>query len=122
MTGRADDEDEIVSELLKRKDKIEAIKWLTSAPAGVHRNVGEMTNEESVAYVRNLYKLGAREVAAVKLSTNRKYESTDTLILTLPNDPSARAMIFESETERVEEMGYDEEPDMGQRYLLCWFD
>ena len=107
---------------MKSQDKVEALAWLTDAPAGVHRNIGEMTNPESVAYVRRLYKLGATEVVAVDIGVNRNYESTDTLIATLPQNPKTRKAIFESEGERAEEMGYEMEPDAAQPHLFIWFD
>lgn len=61
-----------VLELLKQKDKVEALNWLTSAPRGVHRNVGELTGEESVQYLRNLYELGVLEILAVKIGVKRQ--------------------------------------------------
>lgn len=109
-------------ELLKRKDKSEAIKWLTGAPKGVHRNVGELSNADSIEYVKKLYTLGAREVVVVKIGVNGKYESTDTLIATLPSEPPARKAIFASEVKRVKEMGYEKDPDVGPKYLFLWFD
>lgn len=110
-----------VRELLKRKDKAEALKWLTSSPAGVYRNIGEMTDKESIAYVRRLYRLGAREVVIAELQRNGEYESTNNVVLTLPDDRSARRAIFEFETDRVEEMGFEQDSDTGQKHLWCWF-
>src|SRR6516165_9140403 len=106
--NRDEGDDETIEKLLRSKDKVEALSWLTGASAGVHRNVGEMTHPESVAHVRKLYKLGATEVVAVEIKMNGKYESTDTLVATLPRNPAARKAIFEFETERVEEMGYEQ--------------
>lgn len=53
---------DMVRRLLKSKDKVEALDWLAGASPGVYRNIGEMTNQESVAYVRKLYKLGATNI------------------------------------------------------------
>jgi len=121
MAKGASGESETVRKLLKRKDKVEAIKWLTSAPAGVYRNIGEMTDKESIAYVRKLYKLGAREVILAELQLGGEYESTNNVLITLPDDRSARRAIYEFETDRVEEMGFEQDPDIGQKYLWCWF-
>ena len=85
-------ESPIVMELLKRKDKSEAIKWLTGAPKGVHRNVGELSNADSIEYVKKLCTLGAREVVVVKIGVNGKYESTDTLIATRPASKRRRKL------------------------------
>ena len=114
-------ESETVRKLLKRKDKVEAIKWLTSAPAGVYRNIGEMTDKESISYVRKLYKLGAREVILAELQLGEVYESTNNVLITLPENRSARRAIYEFETDRVEEMGFEQDLDSGQKYLWCWF-
>lgn len=121
MAERSKDESDTVRSLLRRKDKVEALKWLTSASGGVYRNIGEMTDKESVAYVRKLYKLGAEEVVVAELQRNGEYESTNNVVLTLPDDRSARRAIFEFETDRVEEMGFEQDPDTGQKYLWCWF-
>ena len=112
----------MVRRLLKSKDKVEALDWLAGAPPGVHRNIGEMTNQESVAYVRKLYKLGATNVVVVEIGVNGKYESTDTLIARLSKDPKRRKAIFRLETERVEDMGYEMETDTGQQHIFVWFD
>lgn len=122
MAKRESNENPTILALLKSKDKVEAIDWLTGAPKGVHRNVGELTHEDSVRFVRRLYKLGAPEVVVVEIGVNATYESTDTLIAMLPKEPVARKAIFDSEGERAEEMGYEQEPDVGQKYLLVWFD
>lgn len=111
-----------VVELLKSKDKVEAMKWLTTAPTGVHRNIGEMTNEDSIRYIAHLYDLGAREIVVVKIGANGRYESTDTLIATLPEKSAARKAVLASEAERLEEMGYEQVADVGQKHLLLWFD
>lgn len=114
--------DELATKLLKSKDRVEALQWLTGAKAGVHRNIGEMTERQSSAYIRRLYRHGATEVFVVQIGVNREFESTDTLILTLPDDPTARKAIFDAEGDRTEKMGYEREEDHGQRHLLIWFD
>jgi hypothetical protein len=117
-----DRDDDFVREMLSRADRVEALEWLTNAPPAVHRNIGEMPQRDSVSFVRKLYKLGAKEVVAVDIGINRNYESTDTLIATLPDDPEAREAIFDFERPRVEAMGYDAYEDIGQRHLLVGFD
>jgi hypothetical protein len=72
-------EDELMRKLLRRKDRVAALAWLTGGPGGVHRNVGEMEHADSVALVRRLYDMGVLEVIAVDIgrSPNRRFESTD---------------------------------------------
>jgi hypothetical protein len=122
MAKSGKNESPIVLKLLRQKDKREAANWLTTAPKGVHRNIGEMTHEDSVKYIKDLYQLGAREIVAVNIGINGMYESTDTLVATLPDKPAARKAIWDSEEKRVEEMGYEMEPDVGQQYMFLWFD
>jgi len=116
------DENEFIRKLLKRKDKHEALSWLTDAPARVDRGIGEMDNLLSVAYVRHLYKLGVSELVVVEIAKNKNLESTDSLVATLPKDPKKRRAIFTSEGQRTIKMGYDATEDHGQSHLFIWFD
>lgn len=117
--------DPTVASLLRRRDKKEALDWLSNPPASVTRTVGELPPAESIALVRRLYKMQAASVDVVKVTTspNRKYESTDYLLCALPDDQAARTRIFEWERERAFKMGYEmSEEDHGQTHLLIWFD
>ena len=40
----------------------------------------------------------------------------------MPVEKAARKAIFDSEAERLEEMGYEQAADVGQIYKLVWFD
>ena len=123
--ARSDFEDEQMRGLLRKKDRVEALGWLTSSPPGVSRGVGEMCDEDSVALVRKLYKWGVTEVIAVEIgiSPNRRFESTDTLIVVLPDDAAVRKRVLDWNNKRSEKMGYEAiEEDRGQRYVLVWFD
>ena len=119
-----DDMQKLVGKLLKRKDKHEALGWLTGAPKGIDRGISEMDNRESIAYVRHLYKLGVEELDVVKIdsSPDGELQSSDNLIAKLPDDPRKRKAIFAAEGKRTVEMGYDPYADSGQRYLWIWFD
>jgi hypothetical protein len=116
--------EKLIKKLLTKKEKHEARQWLSGAPRGITRFIGEMDPDASAGYIRNLYDLGAEEILVVEISEspNRKLESADTLILKLPNKPSMRAAIFEAESTRVTQMGLDPETDYEQDHLLIWFD
>ena len=114
--------DQLIRKLLRRKDKIEAQKWLQEDAGSSRRNIGEMTRSDSIALVHQLYKWGAKKVFAVDIGVNNQYESTDTLIIALPAEAEGREKIFEWSNELTKRMGYEAEEDRGQEYLLHWFD
>lgn len=113
-----------VASLLRTKNKMEALDWVSNPPSGVTRTVGELAPDKSVALVRRLYRMGAKIVYAVKIgaSPDGKYESTDHLICALPSDPAAREQIFQWDDERVREFGVEGVKDTGQTHILIWFD
>lgn len=115
----------LVASLLRRRDKKEALDWLSNPPAGITRTVGELPPAKSVALVRRLYKMHATRIDIVKAtaSPDGKYESTDYLLCALPSDQIARTNILDWERERAFKMGYEKsEDDRGQTHLLIWFD
>jgi hypothetical protein len=114
-----DDEDYILS-LLQMPDKVEVKEWL--AHGGKSHYIGEMSHEESVELVKELYQLGALRVDAVEIATNAGLASTDHLIVTLPQQKDQRQEIFNWNNNRVHFMGVDPDIDLGQNYLLVYFD
>jgi hypothetical protein len=78
----ASPDDEFILSLLRMPDKIEAGHWLASA--GESHYIGEMSHEESVELVKEVYRLGAVRVDAVDIGTNAGLSSTDSLVVTLP--------------------------------------
>jgi len=108
----------------KRKDTAEneALRWVADAPPEVIRFIGEMPTRESIAYIKKMYKLGATEIFVIDIDANGKYESASRLSASLPSDRNKRAAIFDAETDRVEEMGFEMESDTGQETIFLWFD
>jgi hypothetical protein len=119
MNTSRDDDQRSVQKLLRQKDKVEALTWMEG---NQWRNVGELSHKASLALVRRLYRFGAIEVVAVDIGAHAGFESTDTLIATLPHDPASRRKIFDWDNERVQKMGYEPYPDEGQDHHLIWFD
>lgn len=122
MSDRERTEQLIARHLRQRKDKYEALAWLTEAPDPSKRSLAEWTNRESVRRIRELYARGAREIWAVAFDRNLPYESIHTLIIALPDDPSRRAAVFATADNLIQLQGYDPEPDHGQQHLYIWFD
>lgn len=114
--------EEFIRKLLKRKDKAEAMTWLRGHNSAPYRNIGEMTNENSIEFVRQLYDFGAIEIVVVDIARNPPFESTDSLVVTLPDRPALRGAILEFSNRRALEMGLEEVQDLGQQYLFVWFD
>jgi len=124
----------LVSELLKRKDKVEALSWLKGSSLTLeesskykgrvksYRNLAEWPTEQSVAWIQELYTRGAMKVWAVNFDRNQPYESINTLIVTLPEERKMRRAVFEWTNKQIMEDGFDPEDDCGQRHLFVWFD
>jgi hypothetical protein len=113
-------EDEYIQKLLRKKDKAEALKWLSGLEN--QRNIGELSYKKSMSLVRKLYAMGALEVIATDISEHAGLASTDTLIATLPEDPAHRELLFEWNNDRILKMGYESGVDRGQKHMLIWFD
>jgi hypothetical protein len=89
----------------------EARAWLSG---GEGRNLGEHDSKESIQIVESLYRRGAREVIAVGGTD----ESTDILIVVLPDDENARAQVFDFQNAYDSE--FDPTPDEGQKYMFLF--
>ena len=122
MTDREHTERLIEEHLRQRTDKFEALSWLRAGNPKSYRYLAEWTNEESIKLIEQAYRCGATEVWAVKFDRNPPYESINTLIVTLPDDPTARDAVFGWANDQSEEQGFDPEEDYGQSHLYLWFD
>lgn len=110
--------DQAIQKLLRGKNRSEALSWLQNSE---QRNVGELEHGESIELIQALYELGAVKVLAVEIDASGPYESTDTLIVTLPDD-DARSAIFAKVNALERTMGFDPEEDRGQPHLMVYFD
>jgi hypothetical protein len=123
MTERERSElERTIQGFLRQKEKFEARAWLEGGGKKSVRFIGEMPPEQSVEFVEELYRLGAKEVLAVKIDRNMPYESINTMIVALPSDPNARRKIFSFEGKRTGSEGFDPYEDYGQSHLHVWFD
>lgn len=105
--------------LLRRKDRFEAAAWLKGSDK---RNIGEMSNKDATALVRKLYEWGAVKVIVAYIKENAGYESTDHVVVTLPDDAKARQRITRWISRHTQRMGFDPVEDHGQRHAFVWFD
>jgi hypothetical protein len=112
----------IAKHLRQWKDKFEALSWLKSGADPSHRNLAEWSNDESIRVVQQVYDAGAKEVWAVAFDRNPLYESINTLIVSLPEDPMARHGVFRWAGAQAQRDGFTADEDYGQSHLYVWFD
>jgi len=115
-------EEQAIRRLLRKKDRTEALTWLKSSTANAYRNIGELTNEDSIKLVEALYDRGCEKVWAVEIKTYGHVHSTDTLVLQVPTNPRKRQAIFQNLSSIPTHSGIDPVEDYRQEHLLIWFD
>jgi hypothetical protein len=107
-------------------DSTEAMTWLKLGNEANRRLAGGNgqgpTYEQSVALVKQLYDAGAAKVFAVAIKKLGVIEESDSLVVLLPYDPNKRKQLFSLESTFAKQRGWDAEPDVGQTYLLFWWD
>ena len=115
----SDHTEQHIAKLLRTKNKAEASEWLRRS---AYHFVDELEHEASVALVDELYQLGATKVMAVMIEGNLPYQSTDRLIVFLPDDAKARRALFAWNNTLERSMGFDADVDRGQEHMFVWFD
>ena len=117
------DEDAFVSELLASKDIQEALSWLTESNVP-ERSLGEAQEREaSIALVKSLYQLGAKNVWVFDIDGDLDEEqNSGRLIVELSEDRNERHKLLLKCAEIGAAQGFDAEPDTGQRYPLLMLD
>jgi hypothetical protein len=138
------DEDDFCSRKLAIPNSLEALSWLQSQENAFRTFGGNgirkgFAGKRALDFVNRLYKHGAKGVVAVGVSKGHgewvrketityglpetdSIEATDTLIVELPNDLSARAAIIQQWVNTFGRRKWDVPVDVGQRYLLFWWD
>jgi hypothetical protein len=76
-----------------------------------------MTPEDSVEFVKEGYKAGAKKIIAVEIEG----ETTNCLIVELPPDGPERERVFEWNSEQAQMSGFDPYDDWGQNELFVYF-
>jgi hypothetical protein len=115
--------DEFALKLLQGPRVREALEWLGEC-SDPERTLGEATDQEdSLRFVKKLYRNGAVTVYAVEIDGEEgEGQNTGRLVIELPQDKKSRAKLRRIVGNIAEEMGFDPEPECGQRYLFVMLD
>jgi hypothetical protein len=69
-----------------------------------------------------VFDAGAVRIFAVEIDDEGDFENTGKLCIELPDDPNLRQRILDWTEEIAREQGFDQEPDVGQRYVFIMLD
>lgn len=119
----APSDNEHLEELLHRGKSVEALKWANEVQGEKpYRTVFEYDNAESLKIIKDLYEMGAEVVTAIDIESDPKYgETTNMLIVSLPNDPKARQNIFAFAATQARRSGFGPTADRGQKLLMLFW-
>lgn len=112
--------------LVRQPNSVEALKWLQQDGVRCTLSGGDgsdsaLEGENLSAYIRNLYKIGAKQIIAIQVAgygEETGYQDTDTLMIELPEQPDKRSRLFDFEADHARTEGFDPDVDQGQKYLL----
>jgi len=113
-------------QILEKPSSVEALSWLQKLPeealviSGGSGESGGLFQDEALALVQSLYKLGAVKVTALDIATDRslpEHQNTDTLIIELPEDAKIRKQLFKKANQLAQKYHWDPQEDEGQKYL-----
>lgn len=112
--------DAFCQHLLNDKSHREALSWIRESRNGNVRTIGEQDPDDSLRIVRQLYDQGAQKVWAVDLEKYAEGESTNALVLELPEKPELRRQLFTLEARCASSGGFDPVGDDGQHYMFLY--
>lgn len=119
--GSGKEADSFCSDLLAKKNHKEARQWLNEAIKSDIRTIGEQNSSGSRKIVERLYNMGAVNVEAVDIDKVAGYgETTNVLIVQLPDDPAKRMKLFSYEAKISSANGFDPTSDDGQKYMFLF--
>jgi len=107
--------EEFIAKIRAKPNQAEARQWLAENET---RNLGEFAPEYARELIEEGYKLGAIKITAVDIQG----ETTDCLIVELPQQVAKRKRIFEWNNESAQDSGFDPTEDWGQGELFIFFD
>jgi len=115
--------DSYYEKLFSENTMIEALSWLNE-PDVPERTLGECARpEDSIELVKDFYALGAVKVWTFEIDgAPDEEQNSGKLVIELPSNSKKRAKILKKCGEIAEEMGFDAETDMGQKYVLVMLD
>lgn len=115
--------DDDIKNLLDDAQTHEALAWLTE-PKGPTRSLGEATGHAaSVSLVESFLEAGATNIWVLgPIDSADEMENSGRLVVQLPDAASSRKAVLGLASEIAQELGFDPEEDLGQRYLLVMLD
>ncbi|PQO33257.1 hypothetical protein C5Y96_10410 [Blastopirellula marina] len=110
-------------QLMEEGKSAEALAWSREATDDDLRTIYEYDNDRTLEIIEEIYKLGAAKVTAVDIDVDPDFgETTDILIVTLPENPTQRADLLQYESQLAQWTGVGGTSDRGQKYLMLWWD
>jgi hypothetical protein len=106
--------EEFIAKFRAQANQAEAREWLSK---NENRNIGEMAPEESRETIEEGYKAGAIKITVVEIQD----ESTNCLIVELPQKETKRRRVFEWNNELAQNSGFDPNDYWGQNELFVFF-
>lgn len=120
----AAEHDRWCEQLMAKGKSAEAKAWFEDGDAkGELRTVSEFDNARTQAIIEELYDLGAAKVTAADIDSEPGFgDTTDVLIVALPEDGEQRAKLFHYENRHSGLFGFGGASDESQKYLFLWWD
>ena len=117
------DHDDFYKKLFAENEMVDAMEWLTESDVQ-ERTLGECTRQEdSVGLVQDFIKIGAVKIWTFDIEGGADEEqNSGKLVIELPRDENKRKTILEKCGEIAKAMGFDSEPDTGQKYTFLMLD
>lgn len=115
--------DEEIKKVMERGKSAEALAWAHEADGTDElRTIHELNNELSLQIIKDLYDLGAVKVTAAEIDSDPDFgETTNVLIVELPEDAAARRQLFQYESKHSGGLGFVGTADKGQKYLFFYW-
>jgi hypothetical protein len=121
MSGTKEQKDEFCLNLINNTASAEVLSWLRNR--NKQRNLGVLgSTEKSIEFIEEVFDAGAAQVFAVEIDDEDDFENTGKLCIELLDDPFLRTRILDWTGKIAEEQGYEQEPDIGQRYVFVMLD
>jgi hypothetical protein len=116
-------DDAQLEQMMQDGKSAEALAWTKEADGTDElRTIHELNNEQSLEIIQRLYDLGAVCVTAVDIESDPDFgETTNILIVELPDDTPLRKQLFKYESKQARSVGFNGVTDTGQKYLFFYW-
>lgn len=122
MSESSEQKDAFCTELIASTKSREVLAWLREQNS--NNTLGKLkTSQASLQLIEEVMNAGAIKVMAVEIDTyDIRMENTGKLCIELPLEPDIRNRIFKWTGRIANSQGYDQERDVGQRYIFVMLD